>query len=336
MPDAASSTAANGAEPSGRRPGVLLINLGTPDAPTASAVRRYLREFLSDPRVVEIPRAIWLPILYGLIMPLRPARVAGNYQKIWLDEGSPLLVHSQRLARQLARQLDGVPVALGMCYGNPSLASAIEELRSQGATEIHALPLYPQYSATTTAAAFDGIAQCYAKLRDLPGLRLIKDYHRWPAYIDALATSVTEHWNTNGRGQHLLMSFHGIPKRNTDLGDPYARQCAVTAQLLAERLNLRPEDWSLAFQSRFGKAEWLQPYADQKLQELAGLGIRTVDAICPGFAADCLETLEEIAVEYAEVFQSAGGEALRYIPALNDRADHAVALASLLQQPHNC
>ena len=333
LPDAASSTATHG-NTAARRAGVLLINLGTPDAATAPAVRRYLREFLSDRRVVEIPRAIWLPILYGLILPLRPARVAGNYQKIWLDEGSPLLVHSQRLTRRLAQQLGDVPVALGMCYGNPSLASAIEELRDRGATEIHALPLYPQYSATTTAAAFDGIASYLAGQRELPGIRLIKDYHDWPAYIEALAASVHEHWQAHGRAQHLLMSFHGIPKRNADLGDPYPRQCATTARLLADRLGLQDEDWSLAFQSRFGKAEWLQPYADQELQRLAGRGLKTVDAICPGFAADCLETLEEIGVEYAEVFRAAGGEALRYIPALNDRPDHAAALVERLRLPH--
>lgn len=328
MHDAEAATE-NAAAPA--RCGILLINLGTPDAPTASAVRRYLAEFLADPRVVEIPRAIWLPILYGFILPFRPARVAKNYAGIWMEQGSPLLVHTRRLGENLARQLPSMPVQVGMCYGNPGISEAIAKLQADGVEHIIALPLYPQYSSTTTAAAFDAIAATLSKLRDIPGLSLIRDYHRSPDYIGALANSVREHWQQHGRGDHLVMSFHGIPKRNVDLGDPYAAHCQTTAAALAHALELQDDQWSLVYQSRFGKAEWLQPYADQRFTALAAQGKRTLDVLCPGFAADCLETLEEIAVEYAELFVEAGGQELRYIPALNDREDHAAALAGVIQ-----
>lgn len=331
MPDAESNPA-NPALPVHPRTGVLLINLGTPDAPTAPAVRRYLAEFLGDPRVVEIPRAIWLPILYGFILPFRPARVARNYAGIWMEEGSPLLVHSQRLAQRLEDSLDDVPVELGMSYGNPSIEAALSRLEAQQVEQIVVLPLYPQYSATTTAASFDVLARCLGGRRKIPGLSLIRDYHDQPAYIDALADSVRAHWDQHGRGEHLVMSFHGIPKRNVDLGDPYALQCDRSAALLAQALDLAPSDWSLVFQSRFGKAEWLQPYADERFRELAQQGIATLDVLCPGFAADCLETLEEIAVEYDEAFREAGGKALRYIPALNDAPAHADALRASIRR----
>lgn len=314
------------------RTGVLLVNLGTPDAPTAPAVRRYLAEFLGDPRVVEIPRAIWLPILYGFILPFRPGRVASNYAGIWMDEGSPLLVYSRRLAQRLGEQLEDVPVELGMSYGNPSLDSALARLEAQQVEQVVVLPLYPQYSATTTAASFDVLARALGQRRQLPGITLIRDYHALPAYIEALASSVRAHWDTNGRGDHLALSFHGIPKRNVDLGDPYATQCQRTASLLADALGLAGDQWSLVYQSRFGKAEWLQPYADQRFTQLAQQGVKTLDVICPGFAADCLETLEEIAVEYGELFVEAGGRALRYIPALNDAPAHAAALQQCLQR----
>lgn len=331
MPDAESSPA-NPGTPVRPRTGVLLINLGTPDAPTAQAVRRYLAEFLGDPRVVEIPRAVWLPILYGFILPFRPSRVARNYAGIWMEEGSPLLVHSQRLAQRLEESLDDVPVELGMSYGNPSTEAALSRLEAQQVEQVVVLPLYPQYSGTTTAAGFDVLARSLSRRRKIPGLTLIRDYHDQPAYIGALAASVHAHWDQHGRGEHLVMSFHGIPKRNVDLGDPYAVQCERSAELLAEALGLEPSAWSLVYQSRFGKAEWLQPYADDRFRELAKQGIGTLDVICPGFAADCLETLEEIAVEYAELFQEAGGKALRYIPALNDAPAHADALRANLRR----
>ena len=331
MPDAESNPATS-AVPARPRTGVLLINLGTPDAPTATAVRRYLAEFLGDPRVVEIPRAIWLPILYGFILPFRPARVARNYAGIWMEEGSPLLVHSQRLAQRLEELLDDVPVELGMSYGNPSTEAALSRLEAQQVEQVIVLPLYPQYSATTTAASFDVLARCLKRRRKIPGIALIRDYHDQTAYIEALATSVRSHWEQHGRGEHLVMSFHGIPKRNVDLGDPYASQCERSAELLAEALGLASSNWSMVYQSRFGKAEWLQPYADDRFRELAKQGVGTLDVICPGFAADCLETLEEIAVEYAELFQEAGGKALRYIPALNDAPDHADALRDCIRR----
>lgn len=329
---AAASNSVDPNTPVRLRTGVLLVNLGTPDAPTASAVRRYLAEFLGDPRVVEIPRAVWLPILYGFILPFRPARVARNYAGIWMEEGSPLLVHSQRLAQRLEESLDDIPVELGMSYGNPSIESALSRLETQQVEQIIVLPLYPQYSATTTAASFDVLARCLSRRRDIPALTLIRDYHDQPAYVEALAASVRTHWEQHGRGDHLVMSFHGIPKRNVDLGDPYARQCERTAALLAEALGLEPAAWSQVYQSRFGKAEWLQPYADERFRELAQQGIGTLDVLCPGFAADCLETLEEIAVEYAELFQEAGGKALRYIPALNDAPAHADALRASIRR----
>lgn len=325
MPDAESN-------PVRPRTGVLLINLGTPDAPTASAVRHYLAEFLGDPRVVEIPRAIWLPILYGFILPFRPARVARNYAGIWMEEGSPLLVYSQRLAQRLEESLDEVPVELGMSYGNPSIEAALGRLEAQQVEQVIVLPLYPQYSATTTAASFDVLARSLGRRRTIPSLALIRDYHDQPAYIEALAASIRAHWEQQGRGDHLVMSFHGIPKRNVDLGDPYASQCERTAQLLAEALGLEPSEWSQVYQSRFGKAEWLQPYADERFRELARQGFGTLDVLCPGFAADCLETLEEIAEEYAELFQEAGGKALRYIPALNDTPAHADALRDCIRR----
>lgn len=331
MPDAESNPAKQSI-PVQPRTGVLLINLGTPDAPTASAVRRYLAEFLGDPRVVEIPRAVWLPILYGFILPFRPARVARNYAGIWMDEGSPLQVYSQRLAQRLEESLDEVPVELGMSYGNPSIEAALGRLEAQQVEQIIVLPLYPQYSATTTAASVDVLARSLGRRRTIPSLALIRDYHDQPAYIEALAASVRTHWEQHGRGDHLVMSFHGIPKRNVDLGDPYASQCERTAQLLADALGLEPSAWSQVYQSRFGKAEWLQPYADERFRELAQQGFSTLDVLCPGFAADCLETLEEIAEEYAELFQEAGGKALRYIPALNDAPAHAEALRACIRR----
>ncbi|MEK6805874.1 MAG: ferrochelatase [Pseudomonadota bacterium] len=299
--------------------GVLLINLGTPDAPTAAAIRRFLRQFLSDRRVVQLPRVLWLPILYGFILPFRPGRLAQAYQKIWRVDGSPLLAIAHKQAAALRTQLK-IPVALGMCYGTPSIADALAQLRAQNVEHIVALPLYPQYSDTTTAAALD----CLPKNQTVS---VIRDYHAEAGYIAALAESVREHWQSQGRGDHLLMSFHGIPQSYVDQGDPYETQCRETAGLLARALSLKESEWSLGFQSRLGRAPWLKPYTDVLLPELAARGIRKLDVICPGFSADCLETLEEVSIRYAEDFGAAGGT-LRYIAALNERPAHIAALAA--------
>ncbi|WP_206362838.1 ferrochelatase [Stenotrophobium rhamnosiphilum] len=312
--------------------GVLLVNLGTPDAPTAPAIRRYLREFLSDTRVVEIPRAVWLPVLYGFILPFRPKKLAHAYASVWSERGSPLLAVSKQQAQQLQTLLGAdVPVALGMTYGNPSVASALAELKQKGATRIVVLPLYPQYSGTTTASVFDAIARVLARERHIPELRTINDYHAQPAYIEALAASVRAYRQTHGASEHLLMSFHSIPQRYVNQGDPYDAQCKKTAALLAEALQLKPEEWSISFQSRLGREPWLQPYTDVVLPQYAAKGIKTLDVICPGFSADCLETLEEVAIRYREDFLAAGGEGFRYIPALNADDAHIRMMQSLVQ-----
>lgn len=315
------------------RSGVLLVNLGTPDAPTPSAIRRYLREFLSDPRVVEIPRALWWPILYGFVLPLRPRRLAHAYASIWTEQGSPLLAigREQTAALQAALGAD-IPVALGMRYGTPSIAQALDELAQRGARRLLILPLYPQYSATTTATVFEAVFDHLRRQRWMPELRLINSYHDDDAYIAALAGSVREHWAQHGRGDHLLMSFHSIPLRCLERGDPYYCFSHKTARLTAAALGLDDSQWSLSFQSRVGRAQWLSPYTDVAIERLARSGTRRLDVICPGFAADCLETLEEVALRYGEQFRAAGGEALRYIPALNARPTHIDALAALARR----
>lgn len=320
--------------PSKPATGILLVNLGTPDAPTPEALRRYLGEFLSDPDVVTLPKLLWWPILYGLVLHTRPAKSAEAYRRIWTGEGSPLLVNTlalkDKFTAALQQRLGGEPaVAVGMRYGHPSLLTALAALRDAGAEQLLVLPLYPQYARATTGSTLGAVAETLKKLRWAPSLSSVHDYHAEPAYISALAQSVREHWGASGRGGKLLVSFHGIPKQVSDAGDPYRGQCETSARLLAEQLGLKPTEWQLVFQSRFGAAEWLKPYAEDVLQELAAGGVKTVDVICPGFAADCLETLEEIALRYAEGFRTAGGEALRYIPALNDRASHVDALAGL-------
>lgn len=316
---------------------MLLVNLGTPAAPTASAIRRFLREFLSDPRVVELPRIVWLPLLYGLILPLRPARLAEKYRAVWTDQGSPLLQISKRQAQALAAELSrrqGVEIAvgLGMRYGEPSIDAALRDLESQGVRRLLVLPLYPQYSATTTASAFDAVFVQLRNRRALPELRTINQYHDHPGYIAALADSVRTHRAAKGSGDHLLMSFHGIPQHCVDRGDPYFDQCQETGQLLAQALHLESGRWSISFQSRLGKAQWLQPYTDAEVRRLAAAGIKTLDVICPGFSADCLETLEEVALRYAEDFKNAGGKELRYVPALNDAPAHIGVLADLVAE----
>lgn len=315
------------------RVGVLLVNLGTPDEPTAPAIRRYLREFLSDRRVVETPRALWLPILYGFILPLRPRRLVRAYGSVWTPHGSPLLAISREQQQALQSRLGHeIPVMLAMRYGQPSIAAALDGFEALGVRKLLVLPLYPQYSATTTASVLDAVFADLQRRRWLPELRTINTYHDDAAYIAALAASIRRHWDRHGRGDHLLMSFHSIPLSYFDAGDPYYCFCQKTARLLAEALQLAPEHWSVGFQSRVGRARWLSPYTDLHIDELARRGVRRLDTVCPGFAADCLETLEEVAQRYADSFQRAGGETLRYIPALNAEPDHVEALAALVER----
>lgn len=314
--------------------GVLLANLGTPDAPTPTALRRYLAEFLWDSRVVEIPRLPWWLILHGIVLRLRPAQSARKYQRIWTPEGSPLLAIGRRQAAAVAAALaerhpGPVRVALGMRYGNPSIAAALAELRAAGARRLLVLPLYPQYSATTVASTFDAIAAELRTWRWLPELRVVTHYHDDPGYLNALADSIRTA-RSEQPGERLLFSFHGLPKRNLLAGDPYHCQCQQTARLVAERMDLQPEQWAIAFQSRFGRAEWLRPYTSALLAGWAKTGVKSVDVICPGFAADCLETLEEIAIENQRIFLEAGGKRYRYIPALNDTPTHVDVLAELI------
>ena len=315
--------------------GVLLVNLGTPDAPTPAAIRRYLAQFLSDRRVVELTPLLWLPILYGLILPFRPQRLVHAYSSIWTAEGSPLLAISKRQAQALRRELAqrlgrDIPVALAMSYGNPSIPAALAELEAQQVRRLVVLPLFPQYSCSTTAAALDAIFAQWKTRRWVPELRTVNSYHDDPGYIAALAQSVREHWQAQGRGEHLLLSFHGLPQKYVLGGDPYYCQCQKTARLLAEALELREGQFTVAFQSRFGKLPWVQPYTEPVIAGLAQRGVRQLDVICPGFAADCLETLEEVQLRYAATFRAASGTALRYIPALNDTAVHIEALGGIL------
>ncbi len=318
------------------RTGVLLINLGTPQAPTATAVRSYLREFLSDPRVVELPRWIWWPVLNGPVLALRPRRSAAKYAAVWTAEGSPLLVGSRRQAAALSAELAlrglDIDVALAMRYGEPSIEAALAQLRSRHVTRMLMLPLYPQYSATTTGSAIDGVNRVLSRLRDVPEIRWIKHFADDPAYIDALAASVVDRWERHGRGECLLMSFHGLPRRNLDLGDPYHCECQKTARLLAQALGLDLSAFRVSFQSRFGRARWLEPSTVDTLRSLARGGVRRLDVICPGFVADCLETLEEIAIEGQAQFLAAGGQQLRYISCLNDSARFTRGLSELVER----
>jgi ferrochelatase len=316
------------------RIGVLLVNLGTPDAPSAPAVRKFLRQFLSDPRVIEAPRWLWLPVLHGIILRFRPGRSAKAYRQIWTEQGSPLLVYSQALARGLHDSLGkllhaNVHVTLAMSYGNPSIEAGLKELEAAGVRRLLVLPLYPQYSGTTTASVFDCVTRTLQRRRWIPELRFVNDYYTQPSYIHALADSVRNHWRRHERA-HLLMSFHGIPKRNLSAGDPYGYQCERTARLLAEALGLREGEWSLSFQSRVGREEWLRPYTDELLAEYAARGPKRITAICPGFATDCLETLEEIALRNREDFLHEGGESFDYVPALNADAAHVEVLTELV------
>ena len=317
--------------------GVLITNLGTPEACTTSAVRKYLAEFLWDSRVVEIPRPIWWLILHGIILRTRPSKSAEAYEKVWTDEGSPLLVIAKQqreaLQTELEKRFSGpVKVELAMRYGKPSIAEGLESLKAQGARRVLLFPLYPQYSATTTASTFDAVAKVFTKQRWMPELRVINHYGADEGYINACVQQIQSHWQQHQRNQKLIFSFHGLPKRNLMQGDPYHCECHETARLIAEKLNLNEDDWQLTFQSRFGKAEWLQPYMIKRMQELPGEGVESVDVFCPGFSADCLETIEEINMQNKEVFMQAGGKAFNYISALNDGALHIDALANIIMQ----
>ncbi|MGQ0701478.1 MAG: ferrochelatase [Panacagrimonas sp.] len=312
------------------RTGVLLVNLGTPDAPTASAIRRYLRQFLSDPRVVELPRALWLPVLYGFILPFRPVKLVHAYAKVWTEQGSPLLAISRQQQAALQAVLgNDIAVGLAMTYGEPSIASAMSAFENSGVHRVLVLPLYPQYSGTTTAAVMDGVFAHTRTQRWMPELRTVNSYHDDDGYVAALAESIEAHWTAQGRSDRLLISFHSIPRQYLEKGDPYFCHCHKTARLLAERLQLAPASWSVSFQSRLGRQPWLQPYTDIVIPQLAERGTQTLDVVCPGFAADCLETLEEVAIRYAADFVGAGGRSLRYIPALNTHPRHIEAMAAL-------
>jgi ferrochelatase len=335
------------------RTGVLLINLGTPEAPTAAALRPYLKEFLSDRRVVELPRALWWLILNGFILPFRPARSAEKYAAIWREGGSPLKVYTERITWLLREQLAGtLPSPAGgggaggegtftsaqdktlvdyaMTYGQPSVESVVMRMKAEGCTRLLVVPLYPQYAASSTGSALDAVYRTLLKTRNMPELRTVRDYHAHPAYIAALKQSIEAHWATHGRPDCLLMSFHGTPRRSLDLGDPYRRECLETGHRLGEALGLDAAQYRITFQSRFGKAEWLQPYTADILTELGQQKTGRLDVVCPGFAADCLETLEEIAIEGKTTFLTAGGGEFRYIPALNDEPEWVAALAEIV------
>ena len=313
---------------------VLLVNLGTPEQPTPSAVRRYLGEFLADPRVVEIPKPIWWLILHGVVLRVRPAKSAKAYKSIWTERGSPLMVFTQDLAEALRLELHergvtDMAVEIAMRYGNPSIQDQLARLKDLGVNKFIILPLYPQYAAATTASIFDKVAEIFTRLRHVPSLQFISDYHLNIGYIAAVAESIGQFWQANGKSQLLLFSFHGLPERSRKLGDPYYNQCVATALAVTAKLGVTDNAWKLVFQSRFGKAEWIKPYCVEVLKELPSQGVKSVDVVCPGFAVDCLETLEEIAIANKEVFLKAGGESYRYIPALNASADHARVLADL-------
>ncbi|MCE1183497.1 MAG: ferrochelatase [Rhodocyclales bacterium] len=316
---------------------VVLVNLGTPDAPTAPALRRYLKQFLSDPRVVEIPKPIWWLILNGIILNIRPKKSAAKYASVWMEGGSPLRVHTERQAKLLkgwlGEQGRNLTVTWAMRYGSPSIPAVLNELKAQGATRILLVPMYPQYAASTTATVIDEASRWLLQTRNQPEMRFVRNFHDDAGYIDALAASVRRHWQANGAlspQDRLLISFHGLPKRSLDLGDPYFCECQKTGRLLAERLELQAGQYQICFQSRFGKAEWLQPYTAPTLSAWGGAGVKRVDVICPGFVADCLETLEEIAMEGREDFLAAGGQAYHYIPALNEDADWIKALGQVV------
>jgi len=329
--------AAQAAASTPQRIGILVVNLGTPDSPSYLAVQRYLAEFLGDRRVIDASRWFWLPLLYGVILPLRPIRTTRNYRKVWMQGGSPLYVYSRRLVDKMEALLkdwggDRLRVELAMTYGNPSIAGAVQRLAAQNVKRLVVLPLYPQYCSSTTAPVFDRTARVLERWRWLPETRFINDYFDDGSYIDALVASIEEHWTAHGGRSHLLLSYHGIPEIYVKEGDPYQVQAETTTRLVAARLKLGPDEYSHCYQSRFGSVVWLQPYTEDKLKELSKRGIRKITVICPSFAVDCLETLEEVAMEYREQFEALGGESFEMVPALNDRDDHARVLTDIVRR----
>lgn len=317
-----------------KKTGVLLANLGSPTEPTTKAVRRFLKDFLWDPRVVNLPRPLWWFILHLFVLPFRPRKSLKAYQKIWDDKGSPLTFLTRQLTEKVAEKLTakGVITDYAMRYGEPSIAERLRAFQKEGVTYLIVLPLYPQYSSTTTASIYDDLVKELNQWRHLPSIHFISDYHQDNFYITAIADSINQSWQEQGRNQLLLMSFHGLPEQLTKWGDPYFYHCQKTAALIAEKLKLKENEWKMVFQSRFGKAEWLKPYCVDTLQALPGQGIKKIDVVCPGFAVDCLETLEEIALENQSIFINAGGEDYHYIPALNDSEPQVNALIGLLDQ----
>ena len=311
--------------------GLLLANLGTADAPRWAAVARFLREFLSDPRVVDLPRCLWLPLLYLIITPLRAGRTAAAYRKIWWPEGSPLLVLTQRLCDQVILKLNGkADVAVGMRYGEPSIHQALERFRNSGASRLIVLPLYPQFSASTTASVYDAVEKALTAMQWQPEIQRIEQYHNQPGWVEAIAASIRAYRERHGRAEKLIFSMHGLPKRFVENGDPYEDQCGQSVESIVSTLELKQDEWLLTYQSRVGREPWLQPYTDISLQELAQAGVKRVQVVCPGFAVDCLETLEEIEIRNREWFVAAGGKKLEYIPALNDSEQHADLLLELI------
>jgi ferrochelatase len=332
---AAAPAAASATARSGDRIGVLIVNLGTPDSPSYFAVQRFLREFLSDRRVIDTPRIIWLPLLYGAVLPLRPLRTARNYAKIWMNEGSPLAVYSKRLAAKIDALLQisfngQVRVELAMTYGNPGISQSIQSFAAQGIGRLLVLPLYPQYCSATTGSVVDGTTRALRRVRMLPQMRLVNDYHDNAGYIDALAAQIRPHF-TAGERSHLLFSYHGIPAAYVAKGDPYRSQTEATTRLVVSRLGLAEHHWSHCYQSRFGRVEWLKPYTIDTIKQLADRGVRQLTVASPSFAVDCLETLEEVAIEYRDRFLGWGGERLTLVPGLNDGDDHSKALAAIIQ-----
>jgi ferrochelatase len=319
------------------RIGVLVVNLGTPDAPSYFAVQRYLREFLGDRRVINTSRLIWLPLLFGVILPFRPLRTVRKYRNIWLPEGSPLAVYSRRLTAKIGKQLqadlgDQVRVELAMTYGNPSITRALESLNEQNVKKLLVLPLYPQYCSSTTGSVFDRTSRALQRWRWLPETRFVNDYYHDAGYIDALTARILEHWAQVGGRSHLLFSYHGIPAAYVTEGDPYQAQSEATTRAVVERLGLAPDEWSHCYQSRFGSVVWLQPYTEDTLKVLAKRGVRKLTVASPSFAVDCLETLEEVAMEYRDKFLELGGEQLTLVPALNDDDRHAQVLAAIVKR----
>ncbi|MCF7529752.1 ferrochelatase [Neisseria lisongii] len=311
---------------------VLLLNLGTPDAPTAQAVKPYLKEFLSDHRVVELPKLLWQPILRGLVLTLRPKKSAHGYQKIWFDQGSPLAVYTERQTQALAAALPNIIVRHAMTYGNPSVADVLEDLKNQGVGKLLVIPLYPQYAASSTGAAVDKVLAQLLQQRNQMSLRTVSRFYDDSGYIDAMAQHIQAYWSQNGRSEKLMLSFHGIPQKNHDDGDPYPDECRHTARLLAQRLGLREDDYVVSFQSQFGKAKWIAPSTQTLFKQLPKQGITKLDVFCPGFTADCLETMEEIALAGREEFHEAGGKQYHYIPCLNDNPAWIAALTDLAKR----